>query len=343
MSHEDKQYMRKTIRADQMRDNDKLNGSGAQEIEAPELPDEWPEAVEYPVMAGFSELEGFNHAKTLKKRKNLEAGFQAIFIAGQQRGLRKACFAIRVIVRNLAKIRQRLGDRAPRVVARTMGDDFIKGSRTFVPTESGAGFGMYRSIADLQAKNCLYHFINTYALSWHEAALTQDYLEAVVSQTPGRHGWLNLPVPGPEEPRWEVDRAETDEPQTYPEFLAAAIEACQRPLPPRPPQPPKNPRDQMAAFLKERCEKVTQSSAEAEAPDGPHLKSKAKRKAEGEIDAAVLMVALEGWSIARGFMPPSRRFVGQYMAGQGIPRRESNSHTYYLGIRWKMVPSADAG
>ena len=306
-------------------------------------PDEWPDDLEYPVMPGFAELAGFNHAKTLEKRLLLEDGYKPLYVAGQIRRSSKLTKAIRVLVKKLATIRRRLDERAPRVVARTVGDHFIGTRSSLFTTETGAGFRDYRSVTDLRAENRHYRFINIYALSWYEAALAQDYLEAVITQTAGRHGWRDLPVPSPEEDGYAMSW-EPDEAQTYEQMLNEMLKVSQRP---RPPQPRREPADQMAAFLRERCEKIPQHSAEADIQPELPQRGKAGLMAKNnnlvEIEAAVLMAALEDWSVERSYLPPSRKSVGQYMTEWDIPKRESNGRTYYQGLRWKAVPLDDAG
>ena len=236
----------------------------------------------------FPALAGRTDAMTLAQRSGLER----LFEAGPIRGTGFSYAAIRrlkPLILQLAKFRGKYGSRATRVVARTAAKFRIDQLGGLCPTATGVGFGTFDSIAAVQEKAFRYQFIKNYALSWEEAILAEDFLEAVVTQTPGRFGWADLPQP----PRWRLWEQRTQEAalldakgdwadEQDPDERDRAMTAFFRDLPPLPPEDPDS---QIAAFLKECCD-VKMCGGDA--------------RPKTETDFAALHSALENWSIQHG-------------------------------------------
>ena len=277
----------------------------------------------YPPHPLYPRLEGMNDVATFARRSSLERGWNLVFVGGRKRTSR-ASRKDRTLAGRLARIRKKFGDRATRVVARTAADFLIELHRGLYLTQTGAGFGGYDSLAGLQARAFRYTFIERFALSWQEAVLAEDYMEAVVTQDAGTSGWRSLPKPraAPDWAQRAIDAGLMD-------AGLAAVDAGEGAVPERdlsgyirglPPLPPEDPYAQVDAFLAEHCDMT------AGADTSP---------TRIEVDFAVLQLTLEDWSLQRGLMPPSRQFVGRYLTEEGITKRASNGRTYYRGIRLK--------
>ena len=253
----------------------------------------------------------------------MEAGIEPIFSQGKQVALRDLARARRGFVRQLQRIRKRLGGRADRVVARAMGDRFGQDFRDLYPTETGAGFGWIESAADIRKANYRFRAIFTHCLTWHEAALVVSYIEAVITQKPGRHEWLSLPFPRTELP-WETRVLEAGLITAEGEAVSGqtaeerdhAIASYFKSMP----QQWGDPYSQIKAFLADCCEVHKPGS---------------KSYSEAETDFAALQTALENWLILRGIMPPSAKFFGGDLLDMGFGRRMSNGRTLYKGIALK--------